>query len=85
MTIFAILAGDDDSRLNAAIERAFSNNYYKIADRQWLVASPDLTTRDVVQKLGAQDTLGKVLVVSVANYWGYHDRDLWEWLKVKSS
>jgi hypothetical protein len=28
--------------------------------------------------------IGSFVVLSVANYWGYHRKELWEWLKAKS-
>src|SRR3954470_2754368 len=45
--------------------------------------STDPKWRLVTGVLG-QGQIGSFVVLSVANYWGYHRKELWEWLKAKS-
>lgn len=84
MTVFAIMAPAASPGLQAAIERSFANNFLKLADNEWLVAANDLTTQQIGERLGPKGENGKFVVVSVVSYWGYHDRNIWEWLKVKT-
>ena len=86
MAVFAIIAQQNSTALQLAVNEKFTVNYF-LGGAQWLVsAEPTLTPQDVATKLGAEKgALGKVLVVTVSNYWGYHEANLWPWLKANMS
>jgi hypothetical protein len=81
MTIFAIIAPSGDPRLQVAVEREFPNKHLEFAPGQFVAASEaGLTTAQVAQNLGTNEQIGQYVVFSVGAYWGYHRKDLWEWL-----
>jgi hypothetical protein len=85
MAIYAIIASEDAPTLEAAIEKQFPDQFYKVADGQFMLATDD-TTNKVVEKLGTKGGKhGSILVLRVTNYNGWHNNDLWEWLATKSS
>jgi hypothetical protein len=86
MTIFLLCAPADRPDLESAITQAFqATDVYKLAAGQWLIANNELTTQGIVEKIGAQQgALGNVAAFAIANYWGYHGKNLWEWLRIKS-
>jgi hypothetical protein len=86
MTIFAVMAqNNNDAALGAAVVGAFPQNYV-VGPGQWLISVADINPQEVATRLGAeQGARGKVLVVTVSNYWGFHDTNLWAWLKAQTS
>ena len=49
---------------------------------QWLVAA-DTTTKQVYEKIKfAGDNKPSVVIFLMANYWGNHQKDMWEWLEL---
>lgn len=86
MAVFAIIAQQTSAGLQSAVNQNFPTNYY-LGGAQWLISTePQLTPQDIATKLGSEKgAFGKVLVVTVSNYWGYHDANLWPWLKANMS
>jgi hypothetical protein len=85
VTVFVVLSPEERPGLVEAIGQSFANENYKLGPGQWLVSAKDLTTQGVVEKLGAQEgKLGHVAAFAIGNYWGYHSKNMWEWLKLKS-
>jgi hypothetical protein len=82
MAIFAIIAptGTGDQRLQAAVQRVFPSKNFEFAPGQFVASTPGLTAAQVVQNIGSNEEVGSYVVFSVAGYWGYHRKDLWEWL-----
>jgi hypothetical protein len=68
-----------------AIEQNFPNNYLRIGPGQFLIKADGLTTQAVSEKLGDNGENGKFAVFGVSSYWGYHDKNTWEWLAVKAA
>jgi len=84
MTIYAVLTPDNDEKLATAAEEHFPGKVYKVAPGQFLISTPIATTK-VSETLGAPaGSIGKILVVRVANYTGWHSKDMWEWLAEQS-
>ena len=88
MNIFAVLGTRSEQRPEV-IQLAQSNysepNVYIVQDGIFL-ASDGQTTQEVARQLGIGDDNNNYtgVVVMVAHYWGYHDRDLWEWIVARS-
>lgn len=82
MTIFALMTPEPNPKLDSAVERLFANASYVVTPTQRLIAAAGVTAKDVSDKLGiTTGELGKVLIVSVGNYYGRHSTDLWEWIR----
>jgi hypothetical protein len=54
------------------------------AGRFWVVAEAGLTAHQVAQKIGIDGSAGQFAVFSIAGFFGYHRKDLWEWLTINS-
>jgi hypothetical protein len=87
MTIFAIIAASESSKVGAALENQFQGNYLQVGATDYLVAaSPNIaaTAKDLSDKLGITDgTNGSALVLNVAGYYGRAIPNIWEWIAAK--
>ena len=82
MNRFVVIFNEVDPKQAArAIQREFGERNHEVAEGvAWVVAasSPALTTADVCRKLGI-DTGGHAgVVMRLGDYYGVHDRTLWE-------
>lgn len=84
MSIFAIIAPAGDARLTAAIDRVFPGRHLQFSPGQFVVSTTGLTSQQIAQSIGADGSVGKFVVFSVASHWGFHNKDLWEWLTVNA-
>jgi hypothetical protein len=81
MSIFAITAPASNTAIGPAIETQFKDQYFKAWQGHWFVSTSG-TAMEVANKLSVADgSVGTVIVVSVANYWGRANPEVWEWLK----
>lgn len=82
---FIICASPDSHALQEEIAGKFGtdDNFYIVReDSQWLVAA-DMTTRQVFEKIEMDgDNKPNVVVFLTGNYWGHHNKDMWEWLEL---
>lgn len=86
MALFALIAPADEPRLDAAVAEHFAQRHYKVAPGQFLVSATRLTTKSVAEKLKVYEgVVGRILIVRVSSYTGFHTRDLWEWLTVQEA
>jgi hypothetical protein len=83
MAAFAVLGPPDNQLLKGAIERNFPRRFF-IAPGQWVVAETGLTAQQVSERIGLNGSAGKFVVFSSAGHFGYHDKNLWEWLTLNS-
>lgn len=80
MATYAIIAPSDSKELETQIEREFSGKFYKIAPGQFLVSSK-LATDQMSKHIALSDgKAGRAIVIRIANYSGWHTKDMWEWL-----
>jgi hypothetical protein len=85
MAIYAAITTPDNELLGPAVEAQFPESNFMVADGQYLISTPRLTTNQVSQRLGVPGgALGKVIVMHVANYTGWHSKDMWEWLAAQA-
>jgi len=83
MAIFAVIAPQDDGRLALAVQNKFPR-HYKFGPGQYMVNAVGPTSHAIAQELGASGEVGLFVVFSIAGYWGYYDKSLWEWLTINS-
>ena len=83
MAVFAVIAQGYNAALAARLPNKFPR-HFEIAHGQYVVAAINLTAQQVAQELGPNGEVGNFVVFSVAGYWGFHRKDLWEWLTLNS-
>ena len=84
MALFAIIAPSGSDVLTAAVQRAFPDDYFVIAPGQFAVSVSDGTTQEVAQRVGVKGEVGHFMVFPLSNWWGWHRKDVWEWLSARA-
>jgi hypothetical protein len=83
MNIFIAVPTESNPALRSRIESEFPSDSYALPNGEWLIAFGG-TTKELSDRLGvSQGQCGAAVVLSVANYWGFADKNLWEWIAVK--
>jgi hypothetical protein len=83
MAIFAISAPSSNMKIGPAIAGLFPNDHLQAWQGQWFVSASG-TAHEIAMKLNvAEGAVGTVIVLSVSNYWGRANPEVWEWLKSK--
>lgn len=84
MAIFAVIAPGHSPQLAIAIPAKFPK-FFEFGPGQFVVAPTDgQTAQQVAQSLGVNGEVGQFVVFSVAGFFGFHRKDLWEWLTLNS-
>lgn len=82
MTTYAIIAPGPSTELKLAMLRTFGGEHFEFSPGQYVGQSPHLTAQGVVNSLGGAGEVGQISVFTVSGYWGFHRKELWEWLAV---
>ncbi|HCU0428873.1 MULTISPECIES: hypothetical protein [Serratia] len=87
MTVFAVIATDDQENMKKAVSEKFSTQQFlEVGDSLWLIDSQCATTRDLTMLLCGEDNsaeLSSFIVLPVTSYFGLHNKLVWEWLNAK--
>ncbi len=88
MQIFAVVGILDDQRalvIQLAKGHYGKENVYVVPNGAF-IASDGETTKEVSLNIGIGDDEHNYngVVVMMQYYWGYHDKELWEWITAKS-
>jgi hypothetical protein len=86
MAIFAVMGLGDLTALSTNIEREFPGEHYTIDTDKWLISATGQTAREIGFKIGMnpdQKVLG--LIVTFGGYHGWASKEIWEWIKAKTS
>jgi hypothetical protein len=83
MPLFAVIAPSDDGRLALNIPAKFPR-YYKFGPGQYVVNAVGPTAQTVSDRISTTGDMGYFVVFSVIGFWGWHDKQLWEWLTLNS-
>lgn len=87
MPLYALISPHDNPALEKAVEEKFKERFFKAAPGQFIISPDAATTQQVADELGIPGNkagLGTVMVLAIANYTGWHDRNLWEWMAAQS-
>ena len=88
MQIFAVTGTLDEQRekIVELARNGYSEANIYIASNAVFVASGGETTKEVSVRLGIGDekTNYSGVVIMVNYYWGYYDKELWEWIAARS-
>ncbi len=83
MAIFAVTAPQSNDKIVPALEVSFPDQFVKAWQGCWFVSAVG-TAKEIYNKIESStpdNKPGTVIVVSVANYWGVANPEVWEWLK----
>ena len=85
MQIYLVLSEADRPDLGERVRSVYGENSRRVAPGQWLVAAND-TPQGVSNRLDVSDgAFGRVMVANVAQYWGWHDKEMWSWINLKGA
>ncbi len=84
MAIFAVVGVAEPDYIHDRLTEHFPESFYVAGHRTFFVSTDSFTTRQIAEKVGLSGETGDVrgIVLLVTSYYGYHDRDLWEWIQV---
>ena len=86
MAVFAVLASGDPAMLESFIAaKLMPIDYHKVDERTWFVHNANVVTPKEMSDFLNISTgdAGRVLVLNVTSYYGFHSRDAWDWLTGK--
>lgn len=93
MATFAVIVDKPNEKLNHRITKVFDeDDCFKVNDRMWFVSSSVTTPKEVFSLLSidpetneseGNNAFGRILVTASNAYWGFHDNQLWPWLRAK--
>lgn len=87
MPVFAIIASHDGAGLRLIINQKIEkHDHHQVDDNTWFVSAPSgvVTPKELSDYLGiSAGTIGRVLILHVTSYFGFHKRETWDWLNVK--
>jgi hypothetical protein len=82
MAIFAVTAPVNNEKIAPAIAISFPDQFIKAWQGHWFVSAVG-TAKEVYDKIEANTPdkkPGTIIVLSVANYWGLANPEVWEWI-----
>jgi hypothetical protein len=89
MAVFAVLASGDPANLNSAVEsKILPQDRYQVDDRTWFISAPQsvVTPKEMSDFLDvSMGSAGRILVLYVTSYYGYHAKEAWDWLSAKGA
>jgi hypothetical protein len=84
MPVFAVIAPQHDVLLHNLVIQKFPK-HFQFSPGQYVVNAPGPTAQTIALAIDPTgQTTGRFVVFSVAGYWGYHEKNLWEWLTLNS-
>jgi hypothetical protein len=85
MFLFAIMTPADNAGLQAALNTHYADNYLKVGPGQYIVAGRT-TAVELSNQLGITQGLnGLAIVAVISGYYGRTDKNIWDWMALKSS
>jgi hypothetical protein len=81
--LFAVLGQTNFDQLDKAIKEKYPNGSLALVPGQWLLAVPTVTTKELSESLGiiGDNAIGSAIIVSVSNYFGRANPQIWEWIR----
>jgi hypothetical protein len=85
MSIFVVLSDVDNEKLETLIKEKYTEDYYQLSPRQWLISSGETVIKLTEDLLITDEEKGPgpALVFTISNYYGMANPAIWEWLKAK--
>ena len=85
MSIFVVLSEVDNEKLETLIKEKYTEDYYQLSPRQWLISSGETVIKLTEDLLITDEEKGPgpALVFTISNYYGMANPAIWEWLKTK--
>lgn len=87
MAVFAVVTSNAPAELESIITSKMQpQDFHRVDDKTWFVNAPGtiVTPKELSDFLGiSQGVAGRVLVLHITTYYGYHAKETWDWLSVK--
>lgn len=84
MANFVLIPINNKQTLDGIIKERFGNDSYRLPNGEWLV-NYDGTSKQLSDEIGITDgKIGSTIVLNISGYWGRANRDIWEWLRIKT-
>jgi hypothetical protein len=81
MGLFVVTAPATNAKIGPAIEAHFPDQHIQAWQGHWFISAQG-TAKEIATKLDIPEGgVGTAIVVSVTNYWGRANPDVWEWVK----
>ncbi|PYV19653.1 MAG: hypothetical protein DMG21_00935 [Acidobacteria bacterium] len=81
MAIFSVTAPPANTKIEREIQAQFPGDYIEAWPGHWFISASG-TAQEIAAKISIPGgTVGAAIVVSVANYWGRANPEVWEWLR----
>ena len=86
MPLFLVMSESRNEDLGGKIRQLYGTDCYAVGDnRHWIVSAQE-TTKEVADVIGLSGgRMGRGVVFQIGNYYGWHDKALWEWMNLKES
>ena len=81
MQVFAVFGMTDSAKIIRQAQEKYPNDHKPIDANSFLVAARGMTSQEVAESIGLDKERG--IVVAVTAYYGFHNRDIWEWMGIK--
>ena len=86
MAIFALLGDGTNGEFARIVKEKYPGSYFEIIPGQIVISASKTTSREVAEYLGTKEGgLGQVVIFSIASWYGWHRKDLWDWIQAKTS
>lgn len=86
MAVFAVIhqPDGDPGTIDAALNKKFKDNVFRLTGDAWLVAAKG-TAKEVSEDIGFGNSggPGSAIVIELGSYFGYTQKNVWEWISKK--
>lgn len=84
MQVFALFDVSDPTQVKQCLEDRYESDYRAVEPNIFFVAARDMTTRELWEDI-CPDASNPIrgVILPVTSVYGFHDRELWEWIGVK--
>lgn len=84
MAIYSVVASSQPELVKTAIKAKFlPHDYLEVSNGFWFVHTGTPTPREFCAEIAPNNDKGTLIVMPVSGYYGFHNQNIWDWLKSK--
>lgn len=83
--VYAIFGSPVSSQLDELVPQVYPENSHQLISGQWLIRDASSLPADVYKKIQDLDNTAHMVIVRVAQYYGYHDKATWDWIEASKN